>query len=74
MVMVAFVTFALSLLISVGEAICERDLPRDTFKFVIITGIVLQTLFLRVVLRPVSSLLGLAVCQEAIGVNNDETN
>lgn len=41
MVLVAGVLFGAAVLISLNEALEEHDWPRDTFKFVILSGIVL---------------------------------
>lgn len=41
MFLLAVAGFAISVLIALGEAYYERDWPRDTFKFVVMFGLVL---------------------------------
>lgn len=45
MVLVALFAFALSVVISIAEAVIEKDWPRDTFKFVVIFGVALLLSF-----------------------------
>ena len=41
MVLVALALFCMSVVLSIGEAYFERDWPRDTFRYVLIFGVIL---------------------------------
>jgi hypothetical protein len=41
MILVVLGGLLISVLISIGEAVYERDWPRDTFKYVLLFGLIL---------------------------------